>query len=358
MAITYAQAGVDIDAGDALVERIKPFAKATRIAEVIGDVGGFAGLCRVPDGVDEPVLVSGTDGVGTKLKVAFATGVHDTIGQDLVAMCVNDILTTGARPLFFLDYFATGKLSVDVATNVIKGIAAACKECGCALLGGETAELPGMYSDGEYDLAGFAVGVVARSKIVDGSRVAAGDVALALPSSGLHSNGYSLARRVLLEAQNLAWTDRPAALRGASVGEALLTPTRLYAKAVAAVIGNVDVRAMSHITGGGLPGNLPRVLPEGLGVRLAAEPPLPPVLELIAASGLVEPKELRRTFNGGVGFVFVVPAAEAARCEELLRAAGEAPLRLGVVEAVPEGTDFEARVMYPGEALHPGARPA
>src|SRR5580692_8320278 len=199
MALTYKQSGVDIDAGDELVERIKPLAAATRIAEVVSDVGGFAGLCRVPDGIEDPVLVSGTDGVGTKLKVAFLTGIHDTIGFDLVGMCVNDIITTGARPLFFLDYFGTGKLELGVATKVIEGIAAACKESGCALLGGETAELPGMYAAGEYDLAGFAVGVVARSKIVDGTRVEKGDVAIALRSSGLHSNGYSLARKVLLE---------------------------------------------------------------------------------------------------------------------------------------------------------------
>src|SRR6202044_1096888 len=193
MGLTYKQSGVDIDAGDALVERIKPLAAATRIAEVLGDVGGFAGLCRVPSDVEDPVLVSGTDGVGTKLKIAFATGVHDTIGFDLVGMCVNDVVTCGARPLFFLDYFATSRLDVAVAESVVRGIAAACKESGCALLGGEAAELPGMYKEGEYDLAGFAVGVVARSKIVDGSRVEVGDVAIALPSSGLHSNGYSLA---------------------------------------------------------------------------------------------------------------------------------------------------------------------
>src|SRR5689334_15101009 len=208
--ITYAEAGVDIDAGDELVERIKPFAKATRIAEVISDVGGFAGLCRVPGGIDDPVLVSGTDGVGTKLKVAFATGVHDTIGFDLVGMCVNDIITTGARPLFFLDYFGTGKLEVGVAESVVRGIADACKESGCALLGGETAELPGMYAPGEYDLAGFTVGVVARSKIIDGKRVAEGDRIVGLASSGLHSNGYSLARRVLFEAMKLTPNDRPA----------------------------------------------------------------------------------------------------------------------------------------------------
>src|ERR1700734_666789 len=203
MPLSYKQSAVDIDAGDELVERIKPLAAATRIAEVVSDVGGFAGLCRVPDGIEEPVLVSGTDGVGTKLKVAFLTGIHDTIGFDLVGMCVNDVVTCGARPMFFLDYFATSKLDVDVAEQVVKGIAAACKESGCALLGGETAELPGMYAPGEYDLAGFAVGVVARKKLVDGARVAEGDAVLGLRSSGLHSNGYSLARKALLEAMAL-----------------------------------------------------------------------------------------------------------------------------------------------------------
>ena len=344
--ITYREAGVDIDAGDDLVERIKPFAKATRIPEVLADVGGFAGLCSVPAGVEDPVLVSGTDGVGTKLKVAFLTGVHDTIGFDLVGMCVNDIVTTGARPLFFLDYFATGKLEVGVAEKVVKGIAEACREAGCALLGGETAELPGMYVDGEYDLAGFAVGVVARKKIVDGKRVAAGDRLIALPSSGLHSNGYSLARRVLLEAMGLAPGDRPAELGGASVGEALLAPTRLYARQVQAVLAaDVDVRAMSHITGGGLPGNLPRVLPDGLGARIAAPWSRPAVFELLAKR--VEEDELRRVFNLGVGFVFVVASEHAARAVEALRAVGEGPIELGEIVRVPDGTDFEARVVFP-----------
>src|SRR5258708_2884545 len=244
-ALTYRASGVDIGAGDELVERIKPLAAATRIAEVVSDVGGFAGLCGVPADVEDPVLVSGADGVGTKLNVAFAMGVHDTIGFDLVGMCVNDVITCGARALFFLDYFATSRLDVDVAEKVIGGIAAACKECGCALLGGETAELPGMYAPGEYDLAGFAVGVVARKKIIDGRRVAEGDIALGLPSSGLHSNGYSLARRVLFEAMGLAPADTPPELDGKSVGEVLLAPTRLYARHVREVLAReADVRAM------------------------------------------------------------------------------------------------------------------
>src|SRR5450755_1712777 len=270
MRITYRDAGVDIDAGNALVSRIGRLGKATRIPEVLSDIGGFAGLCALPTGLEDPILVSGTDGVGTKLKVAFATGVHDTIGFDLVGMCVNDVITTGARPLFFLDYFASGKLVLRVGEEVIRGIAAACKESGCALLGGETAELPGMYAPGEYDLAGFAVGVVARKKIVDGTRVSAGDVAIGLPSSGLHSNGYSLARKALLDVLKLSVGDRPSELGGKTVGEALLAPTRLYSRHVQAVLGaGIDVRAMSHITGGGVPGNLPRVLPEGLGLRVS-----------------------------------------------------------------------------------------
>ncbi|MBS2020472.1 MAG: phosphoribosylformylglycinamidine cyclo-ligase [Deltaproteobacteria bacterium] len=343
--ISYRDAGVDIDAGDDLVERIKPFAKATRIPEVLADVGGFAGLCAVPGGIDEPILVSGTDGVGTKLKVAFMTGVHDTIGHDLVGMCVNDIITCGARPLFFLDYFGTGKLEIGVAESVVKGIAEACRESGCALLGGETAELPGMYAAGEYDLAGFAVGVVAKKKIVDGKKVAKGDRIVALPSSGLHSNGYSLARRVLFDAMKLDVKDRPSGLGGASVGEALLTPTRLYARHVQAVLAaGVDVHAMSHITGGGLPGNLPRVLPENLGARVSPGWKRPAIFDLVAEK--VEEHEMRRVFNLGIGFVFVVAAGDAQRTTDALVALGESPIALGEVVDVPEGTEFEARVVF------------
>jgi phosphoribosylformylglycinamidine cyclo-ligase len=346
MPVTYKQSGVDIDAGDELVERIKPLAKATRIAEVLADVGGFAGLCRVPEGIEEPVLVSGTDGVGTKLKVAFATGRHDTIGFDLVGMCVNDVVTTGARPLFFLDYFATSKLDLAVAESVLSGIAAACKESGCALLGGETAELPGMYADGEYDLAGFAVGVVAKSRIVDGSRVRAGDVAIGLPSSGLHSNGYSLARKVVFEKLGLGNGERPPSLGGKTVGDALIAPTRLYARHVRAMTAGVDVRAMSHVTGGGLPGNVPRVLPEGLGLRIDATWARAGIFDLIAAGGPVEEKEMRRTFNTGVGFVFVVPKDDEKRAFEILAAEGESPIRLGEVVELPADTPFEDRVVW------------
>jgi phosphoribosylformylglycinamidine cyclo-ligase len=348
MPITYKQAGVDIDAGDELVERIKPFAKATRIEGVMADVGGFAGLFRLPGDVEEPVLVSGTDGVGTKLKIAFMTGEHDTIGFDLVGMCVNDVITTGARPLFFLDYFATGKLEVGVAERVVAGIAAACKESGCALLGGETAELPGMYAEGEYDLAGFAVGVVARARIVDGARIEAGDVAIGLPSSGLHSNGYSLARKVVFEMMKLSPHDRAPELGGKTVGEALLAPTRLYARHVHALLapGTVDVRAMSHITGGGMPGNLPRVLPDGLGVCIDAKWPRAGIFDLVRRGGGIDAREMRRTFNDGIGFVFVVAKSDASRALDLLRAASESPIVLGEVVRVGAERAFEERIEY------------
>lgn len=346
-ALTYKSAGVDIDAGDELVERIKPLARATRIAEVMGDVGGFAGLCRVPSDIEEPVLVSGTDGVGTKLKVAFATGVHDTIGFDLVGMCVNDVITCGARPLFFLDYFGTGKLDVGVAEKVVSGIAAACRESGCALLGGETAELPGMYAPGEYDLAGFSVGVVARARIVDGKSATPGDVVIGLPSTGLHSNGYSLARKVVLETMRLTYDQRPAMLEGQTVGEALLAPTRLYARHVAAMMKDVDVRAMSHITGGGIPGNLPRVLPEGLGVRIGARWRRPPIFELLKRGGGISEHEMRRTFNSGMGFLFVVEARQADRARAVLVALGEEPVTIGEVIRTPSDRAFEERVEWP-----------
>jgi phosphoribosylformylglycinamidine cyclo-ligase len=346
MGVTYKQAGVDIDAGDELVERIKPLAAATRIAEVVSDVGGFAGLCRVPADIADPVLVSGTDGVGTKLKVAFATGVHDTIGQDLVGMCVNDVVTCGARPLFFLDYFATGKLDVSVGERVVGGIARACKESGCALLGGETAELPGMYAEGEYDLAGFAVGVVGRASLVDGTTVTEGDAVIGLPSSGLHSNGYSLVRKVILDTMKLSYAERPPELGGKSVGEVLLEPTRLYARHVQAMTGAMRVKAMSHITGGGIPGNLPRVLPEGLGVRVEGRWTRPAIFDLVARGGGVDEREMRRTFNCGIGFVFVVDAGDAARATAVLAGLGEAPVALGRVVAVEASRAFEDRVEW------------
>jgi phosphoribosylformylglycinamidine cyclo-ligase len=347
-ALTYRASGVDIGAGDELVERIKPLAAATRIAEVVSDVGGFAGLCGVPADVEDPVLVSGADGVGTKLNVAFATGVHDTIGFDLVGMCVNDVITCGARALFFLDYFATSRLDIDVAEKVIGGIAAACKECGCALLGGETAELPGMYAPGEYDLAGFAVGVVARKKIIDGTRVAVGDKAIALPSTGLHSNGYSLARKALFETMKLAPSDRPSELGGKTVGEALLVPTRLYATCVKALLAApLEVRAMSHVTGGGIPSNVPRVLPDGLGLHIERTWPRVPIFDLVQRAGGIDEGEMQRTFNLGVGFVLVVPAPDVDRALDVLRSVGEEPFVLGTIVHVPIDRPFEERVEWP-----------
>jgi phosphoribosylformylglycinamidine cyclo-ligase len=348
MPITYRQAGVDIDAGDALVERIKPLARSTRTPHVLADVGGFAGLCGLPPGMREPVLVSGTDGVGTKLKVAFLAGKHDTVGQDLVAMCVNDVVTTGAQPLFFLDYFATGRLDVGVAEAVVAGIAEGCRQAGCALLGGETAEMPGMYAEGEYDLAGFAVGVVERDEIVDGRGARPGDVVIGLPSSGLHSNGYSLARRVLLGRHGLG--DALPEL-GATLAEALLAPTRIYVKAVRALLSadRAAVRALAHVTGGGLEGNVPRVLPEGVGVELDASGwALPPLMARIAREGPVEAGEMRRTFNLGVGMVAVVAPEAADGALARLRAAGERPFVAGRAVAAEPGATAEARVTLRG----------
>ncbi len=330
MPITYRDAGVDIDAGEELVRRIAPLARATRTAAVVGDVGGFAGLCRLPAGMKEPLLVSGTDGVGTKLKVAFATGVHDTVGIDLVAMCVNDILCCGAEPLFFLDYFASGKLDVDVAEAVVRGIAEGCKRAGCALVGGETAELPGMYAAGEYDLAGFAVGVVERAEVLSPERVRSGDAVIALASSGLHSNGYSLARRVF-EARGIGFGDRVEAL-GDTLGAALLTPTRIYARAVSALRGacGAGLHGLAHITGGGLVDNAPRCLPDALGVAFARDSWQPPPIFALLAEDVAE-AEMRRTFNLGVGMIAVVDAAQADAAIAAARAAGEQAWRIGDV---------------------------
>lgn len=335
MAITYKDSGVDIEEGDRLVERIAPAARRTLRPEVMAGIGGFASLVRLPTGYTEPVLVSGTDGVGTKLKVAFLANRHDTIGQDLVAMCVNDVACTGAEPLFFLDYFGTGKLSADQAAQVVEGIAKGCELAGAALVGGETAELPGFYAPGEYDLAGFCVGVVERSAIVDGKRVQPGDVILGLPSTGLHSNGYSLARKVLLEVEERNLDERPEALGGKTLGEVLLAPTRIYARQVLALRkAGVDVRAMSHVTGGGLPGNLPRTLPENTRAVLDARTwEIPAIFELVRAGGQVPWDEMARTFNLGIGFTLVVPAADEAKAIEKLQADGIDARRIGVVEA-------------------------
>jgi phosphoribosylformylglycinamidine cyclo-ligase len=345
--LSYRDAGVDIDAGDALVDRIKPFAARTRIPEVLAGVGGFAGLCALPSGLVDPILVSGTDGVGTKLKLAFLADVHDTVGIDLVAMCVNDIVTSGARPLFFLDYFATGKLDVARAADVIKGIAAGCEQAGCALLGGETAELPGFYADGEYDLAGFAVGVVERAKILDGKTVRVGDVVLGVASSGVHSNGYSLVRKALLERAGLR-LDAHVAELGETLGAALLRPTKIYARSVQAALAAVPgaIHALSHITGGGLPGNVPRVLPDELGVSIDSKAwARPAIFDLVQRAGDVDETEMRRTFNLGLGLVGVVAKEHADAIRAAFVAAGETVTVIGEVVATP-GAEFEARVRF------------
>ena len=335
MAITYRDSGVDIEEGDRLVERIVPLARKTMRPEVMAGIGGFASLVALPTGFREPVLVSGTDGVGTKLKVAFLSGVHHTIGQDLVAMCVNDVACTGAEPLFFLDYFGTGKLSSDQAAKVVEGIAEGCHLAGCALVGGETAELPGFYAPGEYDLAGFCVGVVEKSEIVDGKRVGVGDVVIGLPSTGLHSNGYSLARKVLLEAMSLSLDAKPAELGGRTVGEALLAPTRIYVRDLLDLRrSGIDVRAMSHVTGGGLVGNVPRTLPDGTKAVLDARTwQVPGIFGLIRAGGSVPVEDMLQTFNLGIGFTVIVPASDEARAIEFLRARNIDARRIGAVEA-------------------------
>jgi phosphoribosylformylglycinamidine cyclo-ligase len=318
MTLTYKDAGVDIDAGNALVDRIKPLVKSTSRPEVLGGIGGFAALCRIPKGYEEPILVSGTDGVGTKLKTALAAKRHDTIGIDLVAMCVNDVLVTGAEPLFFLDYYATGALDVDVAASVIAGIAEGCRQAGCALVGGETAELPGLYHGGDYDLAGFCVGVVERAKIRPYGNLAAGDVVIGLPSAGLHSNGHSLARKVVLETLGLALDATPPELAGATVADELLRPTIIYARAIAA-LKDIPWKAAAHITGGGLVENPPRIFgDDSLAVELDPRTwEVPRIMKLVASAGVAE-LEMRRTFNMGLGMTIVVPPDVADRAVALL----------------------------------------
>jgi phosphoribosylformylglycinamidine cyclo-ligase len=322
--LTYRDAGVDIDEGDALVERIKPHALRTARPEVLAGIGGFGGLFQVPKGYEEPVMVVGTDGVGTKLKLAFLAGKHDTVGIDLVAMSVNDVVVCGAEPLVFLDYFATSKLRAAEAEQVIAGIAEGCVRAGCALIGGETAELPGFYSAGEYDLAGFCVGVVEKSRILDGSRVRAGDVVVGLASSGLHSNGFSLARKVFEEKLS------------PQLAEELLAPTRIYVKDCLALRDRIDVHAFAHITGGGLPGNLPRVLPaEHRAVLRRGSWPVPPIFERIQKAGNVADDEMLRTFNMGVGMCVVVRKSDAQDTIELLGKRGQPAFAIGAIEALP-----------------------
>ena len=327
--LSYRDAGVDIDAGDALVEAIKPYAKRTMRPEVLAGIGGFGALCRIPVKYREPVLVSGTDGVGTKLKLAFALGRHDTVGIDLVAMSVNDVLVQGAEPLFFLDYYACGKLEHRIATAVIRGIARGCELAGCALIGGETAEMPGMYPEGEYDLAGFCVGVVERERILDGAGIRAGDRLLGLASSGAHSNGYSLIRRILERARPKLDVD----FHGRTLGEAILEPTRIYVKSVLALLEAVPVKGLAHITGGGLTGNVPRMLPRGTRAVIArAAWPLPPLFSWLQSAGDVADAEMHRVFNCGIGMVAAVAPEHAARAAELLSAAGETVYEIGAVE--------------------------
>ncbi len=329
--LSYRDAGVDIDAGNALVERIKPHAKRTQRPGVLGGLGGFGALFEVPlDRYPEPVLVSGTDGVGTKLKLAMEMGKHDTIGIDLVAMCVNDLIVAGAEPLFFLDYYATGHLNVDAAADVVKGIADGCELAGCALSGGETAEMPGMYEGDDYDLAGFCVGVANKPDIIDGSKVAEGDVLIGIASSGPHSNGYSLVRKVL-EHSGAGLGD---AFDGRTLGEALLEPTRIYVKPLLELLRRGEVHSMAHITGGGLPENLPRVLPEGSRAVIdAASWQRPAVFDWLQEQGKIADAEMYRTFNCGVGMVVVVPAEQAEASIALLNAQGENAFQIGAIEA-------------------------
>jgi phosphoribosylformylglycinamidine cyclo-ligase len=331
-AATYKQAGVDIDAGNELIHRIKPFAKATRRTGSVDDLGGFGALFDVKAaGYRDPLLVSSTDGVGTKLKIAQAANIHDTIGIDLVAMCVNDLIVQGAEPLFFLDYFATGKLSVDVAADVIKGIAKGCELAGCALIGGETAEMPGMYGEGDYDLAGFSVGAVERDRVLPLPTLKEGDVVLGLASSGVHSNGFSLVRHIL-KLNELAFDSAAPFDSGKTIAQSLLTPTRVYVKNGLSAIRAFPtaVKAFAHITGGGLPENLPRVLPAHLGAKLSASAwSMPAVFSWLKEAGNVPQADFLRTFNCGVGMVVVVEASQADAIAAHLQAAGETVFRLG-----------------------------
>ena len=335
--LSYKDAGVDINAGNDLVKRIKGIAKQTRRPEVMGGLGGFGALCKIPKGYDEPILVSGTDGVGTKLKLATELNKHDTIGIDLVAMCVNDLIVTGAEPLFFLDYFATGKLNVENATQVVTGIGKGCELAGCALVGGETAEMPGMYQDEDYDLAGFCVGVVEKSKIITGENIAAGNALIGVAASGHHSNGYSLIRKII-EVTN---TSLDQAFGENTLGETLLTPTRIYVKPVLELLKEVNVNAIAHITGGGLPENIPRVLPEDTKALIDTNSwQWPDIFKWIQDQGNVETKEMYRTFNCGVGLVIAVPGDQAEKTIGTLKKAGENAWILGSVDPSSSGTPY------------------
>ena len=337
--LTYRDAGVDIEAGESLVERIKPLVQKTQRPECLGNIGGFGGLFELPiDRYRRPVLVSGTDGVGTKLKLAVMLDRHDTIGIDLVAMCVNDVLVLGAEPLYFLDYFATGRLSPEHAQSVIAGIASGCEAAGAALIGGETAEMPGMYSPGDYDLAGFCVGVVEKDQIIDGSHIRAGDQILGLASSGLHSNGYSLARAVL--ERSSATLGQP--IGETTLGEALLTPTRIYVSPILALLKAIPIHGIAHITGGGLTGNIPRILPDNCDCRIDTTAwPRSEIFQWLQSEGSIDDTEMLRTFNCGIGLVIIVSSDTAAQAHEMLKASGETVYRLGEVQAGSRGIIFD-----------------
>jgi phosphoribosylformylglycinamidine cyclo-ligase len=328
----YREAGVDVEAGRAFVDRIRDSVKRTHRSEVLGGLGGFSGLFQLPSGYQEPVLVSGTDGVGTKLKLAHQLDIHNTVGIDLVAMCVNDVLTCGAEPLFFLDYVATGKLLPGQLASVVEGIAEGCEASGCALLGGETAEMPGFYQQNEYDLAGFCVGIVEKSRILNGSQVKVGDVAIALASSGVHSNGFSLVRKIVID-RGFDWSDRPTGLGGATLGEVLLTPTQIYVKPIlAALKAGIEIHGMAHITGGGLPENLPRCL--GANQTIEIDPngwEILPIFHWLASEGKVEPNAMFNTFNMGVGFVVIVPGESVDRTLEFFNSEGLKASQIGTV---------------------------
>ncbi len=345
--LTYAQAGVDIDAGNEMVDRIKPLVRATRRPGADAEIGGFGGLFDLKAaGFTDPILVAANDGVGTKVKIAIESGIHDTVGIDLVAMCVNDLIVQGAEPLFFLDYYATGKLDPKTGADIVKGIAKGCVDSGCALIGGETAEMPGMYAGNDYDLAGFAVGAAERGHLLPRGDLKVGDVLFGLPSSGVHSNGFSLVRRIVA-LSGLGW-DAPAPFAAnATLAQALLTPTRLYVKPLLAALKATDgIKALAHITGGGFPDNIPRVLSKGFGVSLdLAAIKVPAVFSWLAKTGNVAEREMLRTFNCGIGMIVVAEAARASEVEAALTAAGEAPVRVGEVTA----NDTDERVTYRGK---------
>jgi phosphoribosylformylglycinamidine cyclo-ligase len=338
--ITYKDAGVDIDAGNRFVQMIKPLVKATNRPEVVTDIGGFGGLFSLANSkYEKPTLVASTDGVGTKLKVAFAMDKHDTVGIDLVAMCVNDIIVQGAEPLFFLDYLATGKLSPEKAVEILKGISDGCVQAGCALLGGETAEMPGMYGDGEYDLAGFTVGIVDSNRIIDGSSVTVGDKIIGLASSGLHSNGYSLARKILFDRMGLTVASRVDGL-DATVGETLLTPTRIYVKSLLNLLRDFQIKAMAHITGGGLIENIPRVLPGNCKAVIERSAwPKPPIFGLLREGGNLPDSEMFRVFNNGIGMVVIVRAKEASEIMDRLAGLKETPFLIGEIAKCESGAE-------------------